>query len=183
MNITVCTLWLVSCKGRGMKWSWRMFKLKQTDEAVIRDRFDRTCCKAPDHDFQFFRLYFRTVCCDKLYMLWLLPFPSDHCHLTYYHSLLSNFCMCFAAWMHRFFEKPRSHLKILGAWKVTWSKFSITDPQILGATIQNLVAWATWCLGFLCCWFSVTSRSAQIQGVSSSGWLSLVWWHLIFEGP
>jgi len=61
-------------------------------------------------------------------------------------------------------------------------RFNTTDPQILGATVQNLVTQATWYLGFLCCWFSVTNRSAQIQGARSSGWLSLVWWHIIFEG-
>jgi hypothetical protein len=25
----------------------------------------------------------------------------------------------------------------------------IVDPQILGATVVNLVAWANWCLGFV----------------------------------
>jgi hypothetical protein len=38
------------------------------------------------------------------------------------------------------FQKSRSHLKILGARRVTWSKFRTEDPQILGATVQNLVA-------------------------------------------
>jgi hypothetical protein len=47
------------------------------------------------------------------------------------------------------FQKCSSHSKILGARKVTWSKFHIADPQIFYATIQNLVAWATWQPGFV----------------------------------
>jgi len=125
----------------------------------------------------------RSLCCDKLYMLWLLPVPSDPCHLSY-HSILSNFCIWFAVEMYRFFFfKSGSHLKIVGAWKVTWGKFNTTDPQILDATVQNLGMGALWCVGFLCCWFNVTKRSAQIQGARSCGWLSLVWWYIIFEGP
>ena len=38
------------------------------------------------------------------------------------------------------FQKFGSHLKILGVRWVTWSKFHTKQPQILGATTQNLVA-------------------------------------------
>jgi hypothetical protein len=41
-------------------------------------------------------------------------------------------------------EKHSSHPKILGARKVTCSKFRAEGPQILGATVQNSVARATW---------------------------------------
>jgi hypothetical protein len=46
------------------------------------------------------------------------------------------------AGVHRFskFKKP---LQILGARRVTWSKVHTEDPQILGATVQNLVITAT----------------------------------------
>jgi hypothetical protein len=37
------------------------------------------------------------------------------------------------------FRKPRRHLRILGARKVIQRKFHREDPDILGATIQNLV--------------------------------------------
>jgi hypothetical protein len=37
------------------------------------------------------------------------------------------------------FQKPRSHLKILGARTATRSKVSTEDPQTLGAEVQNLV--------------------------------------------
>jgi len=47
-------------------------------------------------------------------------------------------------------NKPRSHLKIPGARKVTGSKFHTQDPQILGATAQKFVAMATWCAWNLC---------------------------------
>jgi hypothetical protein len=52
------------------------------------------------------------------------------------------------------FQKSRSYLKILGARRVTWSKFHSEEPQILGAMVQNLVAWATWHQGFMypCGW-------------------------------
>jgi hypothetical protein len=43
------------------------------------------------------------------------------------------------------FQKCRSHLKILGASRMTRSKFHTEDPQILGVTVENLVTRATWC--------------------------------------
>jgi len=42
------------------------------------------------------------------------------------------------------FRTSRSHHKILGASRVTWSKIHTKDPQLLVATQQNLVARATW---------------------------------------
>ena len=41
------------------------------------------------------------------------------------------------------FQNPGSHLKILNTICVLWSKFHTEDPQILGTTVQNLVARAT----------------------------------------
>jgi hypothetical protein len=38
------------------------------------------------------------------------------------------------------FKKSRNHVKILGAQRVTLSKFHAEDPQLLGTTVQNLVA-------------------------------------------
>jgi len=43
----------------------------------------------------------------------------------------------------------RSHLKILRARIVTWNKLHTKNPQMLGATIQNLVAMATWHSGYV----------------------------------
>jgi hypothetical protein len=40
-------------------------------------------------------------------------------------------------------QKSRSHLKILGARRVTCSKSHTADPQMLGATVQNLVTTVT----------------------------------------
>lgn len=37
----------------------------------------------------------------------------------------------------RIFYKPKSYLKILGAWRVTCGKFHIKEPQILGVTVHN----------------------------------------------
>jgi hypothetical protein len=41
-------------------------------------------------------------------------------------------------------QKSRRHLKILGARMVIRSEFRTGDPQLLGATVQNIVALATW---------------------------------------
>ena len=39
---------------------------------------------------------------------------------------------------------PKSHLKILSVGRVTSSKFHAKDPQMLGVTVQDLVARTTW---------------------------------------
>ena len=57
------------------------------------------------------------------------------------------------------FQNFSNHLKILGARRVTWSEDHAEHPQILAASIQNLVAAATWPLGFLhlcfCCMWGI----------------------------
>lgn len=50
------------------------------------------------------------------------------------------------------FQECRSHLKIQDAKRVTWISFHTEALQILGTTIENFVAWMTWCLGFVCLW-------------------------------
>lgn len=49
---------------------------------------------------------------------------------------------------------------IQGAWRVTWTKFHIEDPQTLGTTTQNSVAQATGHPGFVAPWFK-TGLSTQ----------------------
>lgn len=64
--------------------------------------------------------------------------------------------------VHQFLEKFSSHLNILGAIRVTWSKFYL---QILGASVKNVLIHATRYLelcipnvyGPLPLWFSVNS--------------------------
>jgi len=51
------------------------------------------------------------------------------------------------------FQECWSHLKIQSARRVTWISFHTEGSQIFGTTIQNLVAWMTWCLGFVCLWY------------------------------
>ena len=41
-------------------------------------------------------------------------------------------------------QKSMSHLKILDARRVIWSKFFTDSPQILGPTVQNVLSRATW---------------------------------------
>jgi len=47
------------------------------------------------------------------------------------------------------FQTSKSNLNILGARRVIGSKFHPKDPQVLGATVQNLVTQVTWHLGFV----------------------------------
>jgi len=47
------------------------------------------------------------------------------------------------------FQKSRSHLQILGARRATKSKFYAGGPQMLGATVRDLLASAKWRLGFV----------------------------------
>lgn len=51
------------------------------------------------------------------------------------------------------FQISRSHIKVLSARRVTWSKFPTEYMQILSTTIQNLVATVTWHPGFVHLWF------------------------------
>lgn len=47
------------------------------------------------------------------------------------------------------FQKSVSHQQILDARKVIRNNFHTEGPQILRATMQNLVAMVTWRLGFV----------------------------------
>ena len=53
-----------------------------------------------------------------------------------------------------------SHLKILGARRVTNSRFRPEDPQILGGMVQSIVATTTWRLGFVHPWFRAVCAAA-----------------------
>jgi len=45
--------------------------------------------------------------------------------------------------VQKIFQKLRSHLRILHVRRVTCSRFHTEDPQMLNATVQNLVTTAT----------------------------------------
>jgi hypothetical protein len=47
------------------------------------------------------------------------------------------------------FQKSGCHQKVLGTRRVIRSTFHSEHPQILGTTVQNLVATVTWRLGFV----------------------------------
>jgi hypothetical protein len=63
-----------------------------------------------------------------------------------------TFCECSWIGVKYFFEKTQGHVKILGARKVTWSKFHNEDPQILGASKHIVDARATWRPGIVHFW-------------------------------
>jgi len=52
-------------------------------------------------------------------------------------------------WGAQNFQKSKRHLKFLGSWMVTWSKFHAEGSQILGATDHKLFSRATWTTGFV----------------------------------
>jgi hypothetical protein len=56
--------------------------------------------------------------------------------------------------------KKASHFKVLGARRVTISKFRPEDPEILGGTVQSIVATTTWHLGFVHPWFRAVYAAA-----------------------
>jgi hypothetical protein len=49
----------------------------------------------------------------------------------------------------RIFQKSRGRHKILGAKGVAWRTFHTEHPNLLGETVQNLVATANWCYSSL----------------------------------
>jgi hypothetical protein len=53
-----------------------------------------------------------------------------------------------------------SHLRILGAVRVTSSKFRTEDPHILGGTVRSIVATTTWRLGFVQPWVRAVCAAA-----------------------
>jgi hypothetical protein len=57
-------------------------------------------------------------------------------------------------------QKCRSHLKVLGARRIPRSKFHTVDPQISQATVQNLVAIATWRPRFVHRWLQDTTQNS-----------------------
>jgi hypothetical protein len=46
-------------------------------------------------------------------------------------------------------QKSTSHIKILGARKVTLSKSHVVDSQILGAILKNIIFYGAWRTGFV----------------------------------
>ena len=62
----------------------------------------------------------------------------------WYYNPIALYILCFCKGVfHIFYQKYMTHLQILGATKVKSSKFHTEDLQILGATVQNLIACAT----------------------------------------
>ena len=54
-------------------------------------------------------------------------------------------------------------LKIIGARRVTRSKFYTEDPQILGTIVRNAVAMVTWRPGFVCVYHTLCTHYKHLQ--------------------
>ena len=68
-------------------------------------------------------------------------------HIFSKNIYMPEWCNLEQGW--KTFQKSRSHLKILDARRVTCSMYHTQNPKILGASVQNLVALATWRQGFV----------------------------------
>jgi hypothetical protein len=87
------------------------------------------------------------------------------------------------SWGTQIFKNSKSHLKILGARKVTWSKYHTEYPKILDATVQNLAVRAIWRLRFVypCCTISTevlkqhVARKSNGHAISQRSFCSECW--------
>jgi hypothetical protein len=59
------------------------------------------------------------------------------------------------SWGAHISKKPRNHLKSPSVRRVTRRKSCTDNPQILGVTVQNLVARTTWSSGFVHPWLTL----------------------------
>ena len=75
---------------------------------------------------------------------WSPPMSHLCLGLPKWFSLSSFLIKIFYARDAQVFHNSRSHLKFLGARKVTVNEFYTEITQIFGATVQNLVATMTW---------------------------------------
>ena len=71
-------------------------------------------------------------------------------------------CECLWTGVKKKSQKSRSHVKILGARKVTCSKFHIEDPQIIGDSKHNVDAMAT-CAPRNCALLAVNAEARFVQ--------------------
>ena len=69
---------------------------------------------------------------------WFRVMSRDYVGLCHEMGVAFSYFLCRGP---QIFQKSVGNLKILGNRRVTWSSFHTEDPQIFGATIQNLIAW------------------------------------------
>jgi len=92
------------------------------------------------------RVYLREL------VLAILPLPNDTPKpnsVRIAHA--SGYGQCTTSYLYNrvahIFQKSRRHLKIVGVRSVSLKQVTFCDPQISVATVQTLVATATWHLG------------------------------------
>jgi hypothetical protein len=79
-----------------------------------------------------------------------------HTHIFNNHTCLTKSAIriYLTPSVHKFAKNSRYHLKTEGTRRAPLNKFHTEDPQILLATVQNLVATATWRPGFVHSWIT-----------------------------
>jgi hypothetical protein len=101
--------------------------------------------------------------------------PNDVIHIPTYSNGITWFILQLSCNVvtiftgsQKFFQKSRTHLKILGARRVTWSRLNTEDPQILGIVVQILIVTETWRPGFVHPWLRLRLISTGLHILGSS---------------
>jgi len=77
---------------------------------------------------------------------------NSHLYVVLFKDTVGNWHRLIRAGVHRFFffrKKFRNRIKIPGSRKMTLSTFHTGAPQIMGDSVQTLVATETWRVGFV----------------------------------
>jgi hypothetical protein len=157
-----CTSWLELCHTF-CSWSaseWQLLGISVSRQAI------RTTAWRDKHRPE--KIKVQVVSCNVL--IAILSSSTPRCWLLIWviqwvESIQLSHIMARAD-VHRFFKSLRSYLKILGTRSVIWNKFLAKNPQILGATVQNLfvVATVTWRPGFVHPWTRARGWRPRIRG-------------------
>jgi hypothetical protein len=136
---------------------WHGLAWDRTWASVVRGRW-RTASGTEHTNFDFslksiFSSAFYIPFYRRSRLCWVIPLPHLSACLSSKQKVLTfilhlHYCVywrcCYKSWrryiyigVHKFSKKSGSHLKILGARRVTLSKFLTEEPQILGTTVQN----------------------------------------------
>jgi hypothetical protein len=74
---------------------------------------------------------------------------GTYIHPTSFALILRTLNKMAYSWDAQTFQKSKTHLRILGARRLTRTKYQGENSQILGVTVTNSVASATWHPGFV----------------------------------
>ena len=110
--------------------------------------------------FKVQKISFNIIVHSVLKSLLKVPFTLHSLYIWTKFYIILIILLCMSLWFVKgrgahIFKKSRSHLRILGARRMTWGKFCTEDPKILATTIQIVVIMATQPLGLVHLWWRV----------------------------